>query len=65
MHSFHALYSKSKFTRGIKGKGKGKKRMKKRKKSKEEERKGKQRKEKGKCTLHPVVKTVPKLKVSS
>jgi len=64
MHSFHALYSKSKFTTGIQRKGKEKE-GKKGGKSKEKERKGKQRKEKGRCTLHPVVKTVPKLKVSS
>jgi hypothetical protein len=31
MHSFHALYSKSKLARGIQGKGKGKKRKEKRK----------------------------------
>jgi hypothetical protein len=52
MHSFHALYSKSKLAR------KGKERE--RKGSKEKKRKGKERKEKGRCTLHPVIKTMPK-----
>lgn len=69
MHSFHAPYSKSKLARGIHRQGNGKKRKEKTGKEKKEVKKRKQKgykaKKKGRCTLHSVIKTMPKFKVDS